>query len=52
MPFQDKEVVVHRCTMEYYSAIKRSNFESVDVRWLKLEPVMQSDVSQEEKNND
>ena len=44
--------MVHRHTMEYYSATKRSNFESVDVRWMKLEPVVQSDVSQEEENND
>ena len=44
--------MVHRHTTEYYSAVKSSNFESVDVRWMKLEPVIQSDVSQEEENND
>ena len=36
--------------MEHYSAIKRNTFESVLMRWMKLEPVIQSDVSQEEKN--
>ena len=29
-------------TMEYYSAIKRNAFESVLIRWMKLEPVTQS----------
>ena len=33
-----------------YSAIKRSGFESVLVRWMKLELVIQSEVSQKEKN--
>ena len=38
-------------TMEYYySAIKTNTFESVLVRWMNLEPVMQSEVSQKEKN--
>ena len=37
-------------TMEYYSAIKRNEFESVLVRWMNLEPVIQSEVSQKEKN--
>ena len=36
--------------MEYYSAIKRNEFESVIVRWMNLEPVIQSEVSQKEKN--
>ena len=36
--------------MEYYSAIKRNTFESVLVRWMNLEPVIQSEVSQKEKN--
>ena len=36
--------------MEYYSAIKKNEFESVLVRWMKLEPVIQSKVSQKEKN--
>ena len=33
-------------TMEYYSAIKRNTFESVLMRWMKLEPIIQSEVSQ------
>ena len=33
-------------TMEYYSAIKKNTFESVQMRWMKLEPIMQSEVSQ------
>ena len=35
-------------TMEYYSAIKKNAFESVLVRWMKLEPIIQSEVSQKE----
>ena len=37
-------------TMEYYSAIKRNSFESVLMRWMKLEPIIQSEVSQKEKH--
>ena len=37
-------------TMEYYSAIKRNAFESVLLRWMKLEPFIQSEVSQKEKH--
>ena len=37
-------------TMEYYSAIKRSECESVELRWMNLESVIQSEVSQKEKN--
>ena len=37
-------------TMEYYSAIKRNKFESVVVRWMNLEPFIQSEVSQKEKS--
>ena len=44
----DKKAVVH--TMEYYSAIKKNTFESVLVRWMKLEPIIQSEVSQKEKH--
>ena len=35
--------------MEYYSAIKKNTFESVLMRWMKLEPIIQSEVSQKEK---
>ena len=37
-------------TMEYYSAIKKNTFESVLVRWIKLEPIIQSEVSQKDKH--
>ena len=37
-------------TMEYYSALKKNAFESVLMRWLKLEPIIQSEVSQKEKH--
>ena len=37
-------------TIEYYSAIKRNKFESVEVRWMNLEPVIESEMSQKEKN--
>ena len=37
-------------TMEYYSAIKRNAFESVLMRWTKLEPIIESEVSQKEKH--
>ena len=36
-------------TMGYYSAIKRKEFESVLVRWMNLEPVIQSEVSEKNK---
>ena len=37
-------------TMEYYSAIKRTIFESVLMRWMNLELVIQSEVSQKQKD--
>ena len=37
-------------TMEYYTAIKKITFESVLMRWMKLEPIIQSEVSQNEKH--
>ena len=37
-------------TMEYYSAIKRNTFESVLMKWMNLEPVIQSEMSQKEKD--
>ena len=36
--------------MDYYSAINGSNFELVELRWMNLEPVIQKEVSQKEKN--
>ena len=40
----------HIYTMEYYSAIKRNEMEVFVVRWIELESVIQSEVSQKEKN--
>ena len=40
----------HIYTMEYYSAIKRNEIELFVVRWMDLEPVIQSEVSQKEKS--
>ena len=37
-------------TMEYYSVIKKNAFESVLMWWMKLEPIIQSEVSQKEKH--
>ena len=36
--------------MEYYSAIKQNAFEPVLKRWVKLEPIIQSEVSEKEKH--
>ena len=37
-------------TMEYSSTIKRSTFDSVLMRWMNLEPIIQSEVSEKEKD--
>ena len=37
-------------TMEYYSAIKKNTFESVIMRWMKLEPIIQNEVSKKGKH--
>ena len=39
----------HIYIMEYYSAIKGNAFESVLMRWMNLEPIMQSGISQKER---
>ena len=39
----------HIYTMEYYSAMKRNEIELLVVRWMDLESVIQSEVSQKEK---
>ena len=36
--------------MEYYSVTKKNTFESVLMRWMKLEPIIQSEVSQKDKH--
>ena len=46
--FMQKFILIY--TMEYYSAIKKNAFESVLMKWMKLEPVIQSEVSQKEKH--
>ena len=40
----------YMCTMEYYSAIEKNAVESVLMRWMKLEPIIQSEASQKEKH--
>ena len=42
----DKKATVHI----HYSAIKKNAFESVLMMWMKLEPIIQSEVSQKEKH--
>ena len=37
-------------TVEYYSAIKRNAFESVLMRWINLEPIIQSEVRKRKTN--
>ena len=37
-------------TVEYYSAIKGNTFESVLMRWINLEPIIESEISLKEKN--
>ena len=52
-PSTDEWVNIHlwyTYTMEYYSAIKGNTFESVLMKWMKLELIIQSEVSQKEKN--
>ena len=36
--------------MEFYSAIEKNSFESVLMGWMKLEPIIQSEVSQKDKD--
>ena len=44
----DKEMW-HTYTMEYYTAIKQNRFESGLMRWMNLEAIIQSEVSQKKK---
>ena len=37
-------------TLEYYSAIKKNTFVSVQMRWMNLEPIIQSEVSHKVKS--
>ena len=43
-------IAIYIYTVEYHSAIKKHTFESVLMRWMKLEPIIQSEVSQKEKH--
>ena len=51
-PFADERIrkLWYIYTVEYYSDIKKNAFESVLMRWMKLEPIIQSEVSQKEKH--
>ena len=51
-PLTDKWIkkISYIYTMEYYSAIKRNEIESSVEMWMDLETVIQSEVSQKEKN--
>ena len=51
-PFTDEWIkkMWHIYTMEYYSAVKRNEIELFVARWMDLESVIQSEVSQKEKN--
>ena len=51
-PSEDKWIkkLWHIYAMEYYSVIKKNLFESVLMRWMKLEPIIHSEVSQKEKH--
>ena len=50
MYYTHTHIHTHTHTMEYYLVIKRNEFESVVVRWMNLELVLQSEVSQKGKN--
>ena len=51
-PSTDERIETLWCvyTVEYYSAIKRNAFESVLMRWMNLEPIIQSEVSPKGKD--
>ena len=51
LPLTDKRIrkMWYPCPLEYYLAIQRNVFESVLMRWMNLEPITQSEVSQKEK---
>ena len=53
-PLADKWIrkLWYICTMEYYSAVTKNAFESVLMRWMKPEPITQSEVSKKEKKKD
>ena len=50
-PSTDKWIRKLWCIYTYYSAIKKNSFESILMRWIKLEPIIQSEVSQKDKDH-
>ena len=50
LPNQVCLLAAQKSTWKYYSAIKKNSFESVLMRWMKLEPIIQSEVSQKDKD--
>ena len=52
-PFADEWIRKLRYiyTVEYYSAIKKNSFESLLMRWMKLEPIIQSEGCQKDKEH-
>ena len=49
-PSTDEWIKMYIYTMEYYSAIKMNEFELVLMRWMNLDPIIQSEVRQKEKH--
>ena len=50
LPDKRKRKLWYIYTMDYYSAIKKNALESVLIRWMKLESIIHSEVSQKEKH--
>ena len=50
MKVKSESEVTQSCPMEYYSAIKKNAFESVLMRLMKLEPIIQGEINQKEKH--
>ena len=50
-PLRHNKAVIHKGKWNYYSALKRNAFESVLMRWMNLEPIIQSEVSQKHKHH-
>ena len=48
--FSSRSFIVSGLTMEYYSAIKKNTSESVLIKWMILELIIQSEISQKEKH--
>ena len=51
-PSADKWIrnLCYMYTMEYYTAIKKNAFESVLMRWMKMEPIIQTEVRKKNTN--